>query len=369
MKKILYTAPFVKSRYQGGILKIAEFLSQENSQRLFGNKNIELELFNSHYLNQSKNSDGKFYWENLRQAFSFYSRLKRRIAKDDFALIHLNSSYGLPLIKDLLIISILRYKTAKPIIFQIHFCGVKETFSKINWIRKTQFYLMEKLKAIILLSTNFKDEMVSLGFPSQNLKVLYNFHPYLDEKTIDDFSNFKKLQLLFMGSIDNRKGILDLLEALVDINIEYELDVAGNFDSDEIEMKCKQIIDRNKLNVNFIGYVSGHEKDLLLKKAQILILPSYAEGFPMVIPEAMAYGCAILATSIAGIPEIVIEDKNGILFKPGDTKKIREGLEYLYNNKKVLIKYMSNSLAYSDKFNLPSYILNLSSIYENVISK
>jgi len=228
---------------------------------------------------------------------------------------------------------------------------------------------MEKLKAIILLSTNFKDEMVSLGFPSQNLKVLYNFHPYLDEKTIDDFSNFKKLQLLFMGSIDNRKGILDLLEALVDINIEYELDVAGNFDSDEIEMKCKQIIDRNKLNVNFIGYVSGHEKDLLLKKAQILILPSYAEGFPMVIPEAMAYGCAILATSIAGIPEIVIEDKNGILFKPGDTKKIREGLEYLYNNKKVLIKYMSNSLAYSDKFNLPSYILNLSSIYENVISK
>jgi len=367
MRNVLFIAPIVKSRNKGGIMKIAEFLNLENSKKLLKGKDIKLEFFNSHFLNQTNNSDGKILLENFKQAISYFSRLKKRIKDDNFSLIHVNTSFGLPLLKDLLIISILRYKTSKPVIFQIHFSGVTETFSHIVVVRKIQFYLLNRLNAIILLSNNFKKEMVSLGFPNQKLEVLYNFHPFMEEKEKKDIGDLKKLNLLFMGSIDNRKGILDLLESLKGINIEYELYIAGNFASTEIEIKCKKIIEENKLVVKFIGYVSGEDKDNILKKTHILILPSYAEGFPMVIPEAMAYGCAVLATKIAGIPEIVIDDGNGKLFEPGDTKKIRADLEYLYNNLKVLKQFMNNSFVYSKKFNLPSYIDNLSSIYNNQI--
>ncbi len=367
MNKILYIAPFVKSRYKGGIMKIAEFLGLKNSEKLFSDKNILVEFFNSHLLSQSKNSDAKFRLENFKQAFSFYVRLKKRMKTEDYSIIHINSSYGLPLLKDLIIVNILKGRTKKPILFQIHFSGIDETFSHINIVKKIQLYLLSKSNAIILLSNSFRDELISIGFDNEKIEVLYNFHPIIEKKGIVEIREIKKLNLLFMGSIDNRKGILDLLESLIKIPIEYELNVAGSFSTSEIEQKFNEHIKNNKLHVNFLGYVSGEIKDKLLQKSHILILPSYAEGFPMVIPEAMAYGCAILATRIAGIPEIVIENENGLLFEPGDKNCIRKALCYLFNNHEVLTKFMSNSLQNSKKFNLPTYIDNLSSIYNKYL--
>ena len=68
MKKVIYVAPFVRSRYKGGIARIAEYLNQNEAVNIFNRHNVEVEFFNSHYLDQSKNSEGKLRYENIKQA-------------------------------------------------------------------------------------------------------------------------------------------------------------------------------------------------------------------------------------------------------------------------------------------------------------
>ena len=365
MKKVLFIAPFVMLRYKGGIMRIAEYLGQEEATKLFHESNFEIEFFNSHFLTQSKNSAGKLRLENFVQAFSFFFRLKKRMENEDYEILHFNSSLGLGLIKDLIIANILRLKFSKLILFQIHFCGIKETFLFSSLFLRAYFYLLSKFSKILLLSDSFKKELISLGFPCEKISVIHNFHQYNKVLVIKEVMHENKLSLIFIGSIDKRKGIFDLLEALKGNSFAYELNIAGSFVSNKIEKKCRNIISENNLNVSFLGYIDQNEKEKLLTEADILILPSYAEGFPMVIPEAMVFGCAIISTNIAGIPEIVKDNINGFLIEPGQVHKLKFYLEYLYRNKEILQNFKNCSVIISNKFNLPTYIEKLTAIYNN----
>ena len=86
--------------------------------------------------------------------------------------------------------------------------------------------------------------------------------------------------------------------------------------------------------INFHGWVSGDMKIKLLNLADSFILPSYVEGVPISILEAESYGVPILSTIVGGIPEIVTDGDNGLLFKPGDKVAIKEAIDkVLYNQK------------------------------------
>jgi glycosyltransferase involved in cell wall biosynthesis len=175
----------------------------------------------------------------------------------------------------------------------------------------------------------------------------------------------RELQLLFVGSINQRKGFNDLLEALRILNINYSLNVLGDFSSDEMKEFCNNFIEENRLKVNFHGYLSGQSKFDVISKSDILLLPSYAEGFPMVIPEAMALGCAVISTNIAGIPEIVQNEFNGYLINPGQIDELAKKIRYLDSNREVLKVFRENSLNLSSQYNLENYIEKICTIYNN----
>lgn len=365
MNHVIFIAPFVKERYKGGIMRIAEFLSENASIELFQNNNIEVEFFNSHVLMQSKNSEGKISLENIKQAFYLLFRLAKRVRKNDFDAIHFNSSSGFPLFKDQVIIFIISILTSKNIYFQIHFSGVEETFSKSWLIRKLHLFFLKRNFKIILLSENFKNQLITLGFAESKLCVLYNFHNVNANPKLDLKKSDQVLELLFIGSICKRKGFHDLLTALSQIGIEYRLNVLGEFSDNDMKSHSESYILEHHLNVSFYGYLAGPDKDAVISKSDILILPSYSEGFPMVIPEAMAMGCAIISTDIAGIPEIVIQGINGFLINPGDIKELTNKITRLSNDRELLINFKKNSLKLSSQYTLENYIGRLSEIYNN----
>lgn len=76
--------------------------------------------------------------------------------------------------------------------------------------------------------------------------------------------------------------------------------------------------------VTFHGFVGGGQKISLLEKAHVFILPSWNEGLPIAILEAMSYGCAIISTPVGGIPEVVKE--NGVLVHPGNKDEIAKAI-------------------------------------------
>jgi colanic acid/amylovoran biosynthesis glycosyltransferase len=123
-------------------------------------------------------------------------------------------------------------------------------------------------------------------------------------------------RLLFVGRLVPAKGVLFLLETIAKID-DAILDIAGDGPQRKcLESKAAALGIGNR--VRFLGYQSQQGVRELLRHADVFVMGSFAEGLPVVLVEAMAAGVPVVATRIAGIPELVEEGKNGFLVPPGD---------------------------------------------------
>ena len=84
----------------------------------------------------------------------------------------------------------------------------------------------------------------------------------------------------------------------------------------------------------FEGWVSGEKKTRLLNWADVYILPSFNEGLPISILEAMSYGCPVISTPVGGIPEVVRD--NGTLVTPGDSEEIFRAIAKYVDNPEII---------------------------------
>ncbi len=130
--------------------------------------------------------------------------------------------------------------------------------------------------------------------------------------------------LLFVGRLAGVKGVpvlLEALEGLVDTHPDLHLTLIGDGpDRSALEARAAG------LPVRFLGYRSQAEVAQALQEADIFVLPSFAEGVPVVLMEAMAAEVPVIATQIAGIPELVREGETGCLVPPGDVAALRAAI-------------------------------------------
>jgi glycosyltransferase involved in cell wall biosynthesis len=137
---------------------------------------------------------------------------------------------------------------------------------------------------------------------------------------------------LFGGRLARVKGVPILFDAISQLRDTFpnmSLTLVGDGpDRTELEALAR---DMALENITFLGYRNQSEVAELLQQADVFVLPSFAEGVPVVLMEAMASGVPVVATRIAGIPELVDHGKTGFLVPPGDvaslTKAIRWTLE------------------------------------------
>lgn len=127
-------------------------------------------------------------------------------------------------------------------------------------------------------------------------------------------------RLLFVGRLAAAKGLPVLLAALAEVR-QHHPDVQLTIAGDGPDRRSLQVlsweygVDRN---VCFLGYQSPAEVKNLLRQADVFVLASFAEGVPVVLMEAMAAGVPVIATQIAGVPELVEDGLSGLLVPPGD---------------------------------------------------
>jgi glycosyltransferase involved in cell wall biosynthesis len=136
-----------------------------------------------------------------------------------------------------------------------------------------------------------------------------------------------------VGRICEQKGQLLLIEAtrqLRNRGTAFELVFAGD---GEMRAKLEQLIDRNELRhaVRITGWLSGDQVKQEILEARALVLPSFAEGLPVVIMEAMALRRPVISTFVAGIPELVEPDEDGWLVPAGDAQALAGAMEGCLN--------------------------------------
>lgn len=138
-----------------------------------------------------------------------------------------------------------------------------------------------------------------------------------------------KFNLVFMGWVTKNKGVFDLLRAMRMLHNEgIILTLAGDGDAYE-ELKQKVINDGLTEVFRMPGWVHAEEKEQLLLEADALILPSYREGYPNVLLEAMATGLPVIATRVGSIPDLIQHNHNGLLVEAGEVDEIVTAIRQL----------------------------------------
>ena len=143
-----------------------------------------------------------------------------------------------------------------------------------------------------------------------------------------------KFHVLYLGLVTQSKGIYDLLEVLKQGKELYEgklvLHVGGNGEIDYLKTLIKEYDLENI--VIYEGWLDSEMKNEMMNKCSIFILPSYAEGMPVSVLEALSYGHYIIATNVGGVPEIV-NDEVGVLITPGDQNALSTVLNQILTAK------------------------------------
>jgi glycosyltransferase involved in cell wall biosynthesis len=136
-----------------------------------------------------------------------------------------------------------------------------------------------------------------------------------------------------LGLIGDRKGVFDLLKVvkrLIDDAYPIKLTIGGN---GEIRRLLGEIKNYGiAKDVQYRGWIGDKERDLILRESDIFILPSYAEGMPMAILEAMAYSVPVVSTKVGGIPELISDGETGYLINPGDLDALYKKIAYMSEN-------------------------------------
>ncbi|MCD4663977.1 MAG: glycosyltransferase family 4 protein, partial [Bacteroidales bacterium] len=249
------------------------------------------------------------------------------------------------------------------VILHMHGCKFDVFYNNSNKIaQRIVRNTLNNSDAIIVLSKSWAGVYSKIS--STKIYIVNNSVPQPNNNPYSINSN----SITFMGFIGHRKGVFDLLESVKDLSgkYDYHLEICGSGEENKLENKIKEYDIQSK--ITFHGWIGLYEKDIILRKTKIFILPSYNEGLPMVLLEAMSYGIPIISTPVGGIPELV-EKENGFLVKPGDISSLKEKIQCLLGDS-ALRKQISinNYNKIKEKFSMDYTFNRLGRIYSEILN-
>ncbi|MFZ2322073.1 MAG: glycosyltransferase family 4 protein [Ignavibacteriaceae bacterium] len=304
-------------------------------------------------------------------SLKFYFFIKK-ILNEQPSIIHINTSFGFnSIIRDSIYILLSKFLKIKVI---VSFHGWIENLNVFShWIA---YILLKKVffsvSCITVLSKEKKDFLLKLGY-NKNIYIistiiddeLFRYHNEQMILSKIDKINFNEVNILFLARIEMQKGIYEIIEAFKIIlkeNPKVKLNVAG--DGSALSKVKNKTANEKINNINFLGYVEGKEKAEAFFKSNIYVLPSYTEGLPSSLLEAMGFGLPVLVTNVGGMSEIIIDEKSGYKIKIKDVNDIINKFNELcsdLNKFKEISKY--NFLYAKNNFLASKVIKQLESIY------
>ena len=159
-------------------------------------------------------------------------------------------------------------------------------------------------------------------------------------------------QIGFVGRLTEIKGLDVLLNAAEGLP-EWRLVVAGE---GEQKQRVEELAIKLKLNIEFVGCLDAVGRRKMLAECDAVVVPSLVlangrtEGTPVVCLEALAAGRPVVASRVGGIPEIIVDGENGLLFSPGNAEELRGRLKLLFANQDLADKLAANGLQTSMEY-------------------
>jgi glycosyltransferase involved in cell wall biosynthesis len=223
-----------------------------------------------------------------------------------------------------------------PVILHLHGSEMRPFYqSQSPFLQRLIRRHLERASAVIVLSESWRQFVGSIA-PAAKITVVPN---YVSVPPVSDSAARAEHDMLFLGMIGERKGVFDMIPAFAQIAGDFpdaRLIIGGN---GQIEAAEKLIAELNlQGRAVLAGWVVGDAKVELLRSSSIYILPSYNEGLPMSVLEAMAAGLAVITTTVGGIPELMTDGVDGVLIEPGDKAALANAMASLLRDRQLRLQ-------------------------------
>lgn len=244
---------------------------------------------------------------------------------------------------------------------------------EINQIKNSQgvIYISDDIKNTI-------ERLYEINIENIADKVYLGLDPNIDFKSSETVN--KKTTVFFIGRLERRKGIHNLLNVIPEIvkkypNLEFRIAGEDSIVDEKVGDSFKNLFFKENKgskvleSVKFLGKVSDEEKEQEFENCDIFVSPSLYESFGIIFIEAMRHKKPVIGCNVGGMTEVIENNVTGILAEPDDINSLKKALENLIENKQLREDMgLKGYERFLELFTTPSMITNTISHYKRVLN-
>lgn len=271
-------------------------------------------------------------WYGIIEYYGAIKNTYNQLKTCHFDVLHLCTSASISLFKDIVVLKMARCKGVKTIV-HFHFGRIPEIQKKGNWEWRLLKKVVKLADAAVTMDMKSYNALRDYGF--KNIHYLPNpLSNKIIQQIADERNSIKRThnKLCFVGHVIPTKGVYELAKACKDIK-GITLQIIGKV-SNEVQCKMEEIAG----DISWITFKGEIDHSLVIREmlsSDIFVLPTYTEGFPNVILEAMACGCAIVTTPVGAIPEMLAVESDepcGLCCEPKNVEVLRQSILFFLDN-------------------------------------
>jgi glycosyltransferase involved in cell wall biosynthesis len=231
-------------------------------------------------------------------------------------------------------------RIGKPRVFTLH--SIENTFNYFKRNRLARKILLESADLFHVFSTSQRGKLQELGIEDDDIFVIPNGVDISQFKPAIRRPFRKAIRIVWLGRIERGKGLINLLKAIRLLKStgtgrhDIEVRIGGIVWDHRYYEELLDYKRQKELNeVRFSGPVDRALSGVFFRQADIFVLPSLRESFPIVNLEAMASGLPVVASAVGGVPEAVVDGETGFLVPANDPESIAEKVSLLVTDDKL----------------------------------
>lgn len=301
----------------------------------------------------------------LVKALKAYRKYRHLLRAAQFDVVHIHSSFGPSFYRKTPFI-VWASRKGIPVVNHIHGAEFGPFYENASESKKARVRKVYGLcTRFIVLSEEWKARIATI-VPAERISVVPNYSQPIGESAAQSlWQSRDRRQVLFLGEIGERKGAYDIpaiVRGVRTVMPDVRFVLAGSGDIEGVRARL-DAADRDA--VEFPGWVRGDTKERLLQESSLYLLPSYNEGLPMSVLDAMGYALPIVSTNVGGIPQLVSAE-NGAIEEPGNVTAMADDIIRILQGRAEDCGMRSLSIV-NEHYSLDAHINSLVDIYHQVM--
>ena len=268
----------------------------------------------------------------LRLMVTGLARALALVARRRVDVVDLHVAKGLSVLRKGIVVTAARARGV-PTVLHAHAGAFSTWFDGLPRPVRVLVAAMLRPDRVIVLSEQARgDYAARLRMPTDHVLVAAN--PVEIPEAVPDRPTGGPVEAVFLGRLIDRKGVFDLLDALAelgpDVRRRLHVTVAGHGDADAVRRRV-EALDLDP-TVEVRPWLGPDDRDALLRRAQLLVLPSWWEALPMAVLEAMAWGVTPIVTPVGTLSTLIRDGQNGVVVPLQDPSALAVALEKLLDD-------------------------------------